>query len=326
MPQYKIVASDLTVPWEAVFLNDGTMLATERSGNLVIFGKKTKRIPIDTTYHHGEGGLMGMALHPRFQLNRWIYLYNTIQKGNKTVNRVERYRFSQDGLTEQTIILDDIPGASYHDGGRIAFGSDDYLYITTGDAGDGGLAQDLNSLAGKILRIDDEGKIPSDNPFGNAVYSYGHRNSQGLTWDSSNQLWSTEHGPSGLIGGRDELNRIEKGQNYGWPLITGSQTSAGMKSPVIQSGITDTWAPGSALYWDGSIFFGGLRGEALYEARVDQNPVELKEHFKNRFGRIRTVLLGPDGYFYFMTSNRDGRRAPYSGDDKIIKIHPSLFR
>src|SRR5262249_24978139 len=156
------------------------------------------------------------------------------------------------------------PGAKYHDGGRMAFGPDDYLYITTGDATVDYLAQDISSLSGKILRIRDDGSLPQDNPFGNAVYSYGHRNSQGLTWDSLKQLWSTEHGPTGY----DELNLIEKGQNYGWPLIMGSESRPGMKTPILHSGL-NTWAPASALFWDGSIFFGGLRGEALYEARIN---------------------------------------------------------
>lgn len=289
-------------------------------------GKVKKKIPIETTYHHGEGGLMGMALHPNFKQNHWIYLYNTIEKSGKTVNRVERYKFSNGSLTEKTIIIDDIPGESYHDGGRIAFGPDGYLYITTGDAGHAVLAQDLTSLAGKILRLKDDGTLPPDNPYGSPVYSYGHRNPQGLTWDASQQLWSTEHGPSGLVGGRDELNRIEKGKNYGWPFIAGIETASGMRSPVIQSGIFHSWAPASALYWDGSVFFGGLYGEALFEARIDKNPVELKAHFKGRFGRIRTVVLGPDGYFYIMTSNRDGRGFPREGDDKIIKIDPKFFR
>lgn len=325
-PRIEIIAEDLEIPWEAAFFADGAMIVTERPGNLTVIGKEIKKVPVETTYHHGEGGLMGMALHPDFKNNQWIYLYNTVEKNGKTVNRVERYKFTGSGLSDKTIIIDNIPGASYHDGGRIAFGPDGLLYITTGDAGEGLLAQDLNSLAGKILRIKDDGSLPSDNPFGTAVYSYGHRNAQGLAWDPSDQLWSTEHGPSGVIGGRDELNKIEKGKNYGWPLIAGDESSPGMESPIIQSGLLETWAPASALFWDGSVFFGGLMGEALYEARIEESKVDLKEHFKGRFGRIRTVLLGPDGYFYFMTSNRDGRGTPRKGDDKIIKIDPALFR
>jgi glucose/arabinose dehydrogenase len=296
------------------------MLVTERSGQLLRLGNIHQMIHANDTLHIGEGGLQGIALHPNFQKNKWIYLYRTVKKENRIVNRVERYRLYNGVLTDKTIIIDDIPGAMYHDGGRIAFGPDHYLYITTGDAAD------IHSLAGKILRLSDDGTIPFDNPFGNAIFSYGHRNPQGLTWDTEHRLWSTEHGPSGFESGEDELNLIEKGQNYGWPIIKGAQTKANMRTPILQSGKEETWAPASALYWDGSIFFGGLRGEALYEARIDKIPIVLKEHFKGQFGRIRTVVLGPDGYFYLTTSNRDGRGTPRSEDDKIIKIDPKIFR
>ncbi len=324
---YSVIAKDLRIPWDIVFLPEGGMLISERIGDLVLYrGEIIKKIPIESSSHFGEGGLLGMALHPNFAYNRWLYIYNTIIKNTRTFNRVERYRFDNGELTEQTIIIDNIPGAMYHDGGCMAFGPDGYLYITTGDAGDDMLAQDLNSLAGKILRLRDDGSLPPDNPFGNTVYSYGHRNSQGLTWDSSQRLWSTEHGPSGFESGYDELNLIEKGQNYGWPIIRGMETAEGMKIPVLQSGRDQTWAPASALFWDGSIFFGGLRAETLYEAIIDENPIKLKEHFKGKFGRIRTVVLGPDGYLYLTTSNRDGRGFPKEGDDKIIKIDPTIFR
>ncbi len=322
---YEIVATNLKIPWDIAFLPDGALLVTERPGNLVYLGNEKKKIRIETS-HIGEGGLLGLTLHPDFQKNHWIYLYNTYDQSGKTFNRIERYRYENGVITDQKIIIRDIPGSKYHDGGRMAFGPDGYLYITTGDAEQENLAQDLKSLAGKILRIKDDGSLPLDNPFGNAIYSYGHRNPQGLTWDDKGRLWSTEHGPSGvLVNGQDELNLIEKGQNYGWPVIMGDETASGMKSPVLQSG-SDTWAPASALYWDGSIFFGGLRGAALYEAKVNQDSVELEEHFKGIFGRIRTVVIGPDGYFYLTTSNDDGRGEPKVGDDKIIKLDPRIFR
>ncbi len=220
-----------------------------------------------------------------------------------------------------------IKGSVNHDGGRIAFGPDGYLYITTGDAENSHLAQNKNSLNGKILRIKDDGSIPSDNPFGNAVYSMGHRNPQGLAWDKDGTLWETEHGPSGIQTGYDEINIITKGANYGWPEIRGEQTKEGFVSPVIQSGSKDTWAPSGMKYWNGSLFFSGLRGEALYEAKISkENKLNLITHFKQRFGRIRAVVLGADGFIYLSTSNRDGRGQVREGDDKIIKINPRIFR
>ena len=282
---------------------------------------------IEGVEHVGEGGLLGMALHPQFSENRWIYLYLTTNIGNGLKNRVERYRFEGDRLSEKTIIIDNIPGAAYHDGGRIAFGPDGYLYITTGDAGSSNLAQDINLLAGKILRLKDDGSIPPDNPFGNAVWSYGHRNSQGLAWDKEGNLWATEHGRSGILSGLDELNLIEKGENHGWPVIQGDEKKEDMKSPIVQSGADETWAPAGIAFWDGSLFFGGLRGESLYEATIlNGNKVALKARFRQEFGRIRAVILGADGYLYITTSNTDGRGDPNPNDDKIIRINPGVFQ
>ena len=221
-------------------------------------------------------------------------------------------------------------------GGKIAFGPDDYIYITTGDAGNAELAQNTDSLAGKILRLKDDGSIPGDNPFGNAVYSYGHRNSQGLAWDDKGQLWSTEHGRSGVLSGLDELNFIEKGKNYGWPVIQGDERREGMYSPVIQSGPDETWAPAGAVYLpakrqaglDGSIFFTGLRGESIYQAKISQDGSvgAIIAHFHGTFGRLRAIQIGPDGFLYISTSNTDGRGEPRPGDDKIIRINPSIFQ
>ncbi len=322
----EIIAENLQIPWEIAFLPDGDLLVTERPGTLKRIGNERRVYTIEGVLHIGEGGLLGLALHPRFSENQWIYLYFTTRSGDGLINRVERYRFGKDRLAEKTIIIDNIPGAANHDGGRIAFGFDDYLYITTGDAGNPNLAQDTNSLAGKILRLKDDGSIPHDNPFGNAVYSYGHRNSQGLAWDDQGQLWATEHGRSGILSGLDELNLIEKGKNYGWPVIQGDERKAGMESPIVQSGPNETWAPAGVTFYNGSIFFGGLRGESLYEAKIlDDNKISLKAYFRQEFGRIRAVVLGPDGYFYISTSNTDGRGDPRLGDDKIIRVNPEIL-
>ena len=322
----EVIAENLTIPWEIAFLPDGNILVTERPGTLKRIGKEGRVYVIEGVEHEGEGGLLGMALHPQFSDNRWIYLYFTTTIGSGLKNRVERYRLEDDRLLEKKVIIDNIPGATYHDGGRIAFGPDGYLYITTGDAGNAELAQNINSLAGKILRLKDDGSIPADNLFGNAIYSYGHRNPQGLAWDNRGRLWATEHGRSGILSGLDELNLIKKGKNYGWPVIQGDETQSGMESPVMQSGPDETWAPAGAVFWNESVFFGGLRGESLYEVKIlDNNRVALKAHFRKEYGRIRAVVLGPDGYLYITTSNTDGRGEPRSDDDKIIKINPKVL-
>ena len=327
-----VIAENLEIPWDIAFLPEGEMLVTERPGRLLLLDKKGERKNIeisDSVLHRGEGGLLGITLHPQFKDNHLLYLYFTAPgKETQLQNRIERYRFVDDTLRERTIIIDDIPGAQYHDGGRMEFGPDGLLYVTTGDATIGKLAQDRNSLAGKILRLKDDGSIPSQNPFGTAVYSYGHRNPQGLAWDNAGRLWETEHGPTGEQGlcCRDEINLIAVGANYGWPEIQGDETRTGMVSPTFQSGADDTWAPASATYLDGGLYFGGLRGEALYEAVLNgERVVELKEYFKGEFGRIRTVRVGPDGMLYLTTSNRDGRGDPRPGDDKIIRVNPKML-
>ncbi|MDO8508287.1 MAG: PQQ-dependent sugar dehydrogenase [Nanoarchaeota archaeon] len=314
---FEVVASNLKIPWEIAFLSDGELIATERPGSLIRINNG-KRIEVEGVKHRGEGGLLGMALHPEFKKNNLIYLYFTSEANGKIENRVERYFFDLENnlLREKRVIMEDIPGAVYHDGGRILFGPDGLLYITTGDAGNEDNAQNVNSLAGKILRVDEEGGIPKDNPFNNEIYSYGHRNSQGLAWDDEGRLWATEHGRSGIQSGLDELNLIEKGQNYGWPVIQGDSEKEGMNSPIIHSG-SDTWAPAGAVYSNGRIFFTGLRGEALYEYEIEGN--KLKTHFSGKFGRLRAIALYGD-HIYFSTSNGDGRGTLMDGDDKIIKV------
>lgn len=323
-----IVAENLSVPWEIVFLPNGDLLVTERPGSLLRIGEETKLVKmIEGVEHVGEGGLLGLALHPQFETNNYIYLYLTTKENGQFTNQVERYELRRDVLENKMVILDGIAGAQFHDGGRIEFSPDGYLYITTGDAGDTNSAQDPNSLNGKILRVKDNGSVPEDNPFGNEVYSLGHRNPQGIAWDDERKLWSTEHGPSGLESGYDELNLITKGANYGWPIVRGSEAKEGFLSPIIQSGSDETWAPAGLISLEGSLYFAGLRGETLYEAKLSGNGVErLVSHFREEFGRLRSVTVGPDGYLYISTSNTDGRGNQNQGDDKIIKINPLLLK
>lgn len=322
----QVLASNLEIPWEIVFLPDNRMLLTERPGRVLLIGEKNERYEIKEVAHIGEGGLLGMVLDPNFAKNDFLYLYFTYQEGGRTLNRVERFTFKNDSLVSDKVIIEAIPGSNNHDGGRIKFGPDGRLYITTGDAQDQNSAQDLNSLAGKILRVNSDGTIPADNPFsGSAVYSYGHRNPQGLAWDENGTLWITEHGPSGVGSNccRDEVNRIQKGSNYGWPLIKGDQKKDGMESPQINSG-NDTWAPSGATIVEDKLYFAGLAGRAIYTFGLKTR--EFKKYFEGDYGRIRSISLGPDGAFYLITSNRDGRNtSPNSSDDRLIKISPDLF-
>lgn len=326
----QIVAQNLDIPWEVVFLPDESLLVTSRAGSLVrLWPDRQQAVPVEGVAHVGEGGLLGLALHPDYERNQLIYLYSTTREGGRLTNRVERYRFDQaaNALHDREVIVANIPGASNHDGGRIAFGPDGMLYITTGDAENPNSAQDTSALSGKILRLTPDGQVPADNPFGNAVYSYGHRNPQGLAWDSAGQLWATEHGPSGSQTGNDEVNRIVKGGNYGWPTIRGTQTREGMIAPVLESGRSDTWAPaGTAIVGD-VLFFTGLRGQALYSAQiVGERLTDFKQHFASEYGRLRAVVVSPDAqWLYITTSNRDGRGAVNAGDDKLIRLKTELF-
>lgn len=318
-----VVASGLATPWSISFLPNGDMLVTEREGKLTRIGKDRVSTPIEGVKETSEGGLLGVALDPDFAQNSYLYMYYTTEDDGKLTNRVDRYVLRGDSVGDDTAIIKNIPAASNHNGGAIAFGPDKKLYITTGDAGQSDSAQDNQSLAGKLLRINSDGSVPSDNPFGNAVWSYGHRNPQGIAWDSTGQLWSVEHGPSGTKTGRDELNRIEKGANYGWPVITGDERREGMMPPVAQSGDNDTWAPSGMAYMNGSLYFAGLRGQTLYRAEIadDNHSVMLSKYFSETYGRMRAVTEH-GGQLYFSTSNRDGRGSPQNDDDKVLRWRP----
>ncbi|HEY1037022.1 MAG TPA: PQQ-dependent sugar dehydrogenase [Candidatus Paceibacterota bacterium] len=324
-----VLAKNLYVPWAVAFLLDGSMLVTERSGTLkLIKGESVESIKIPGVVERGEGGLLDVIVHPDFAQNKFIYLYFTTSDSGQTVNKVVRYTFGGADLgsfKEDKVILGNIPGGTNHNGGRAAFGPDGMLYVLTGDAGRSELAQDRASLAGKILRINYDGSIPSDNPFGTAVYSYGHRNPQGLAWDDKGRLWQTDHGRSGLQSGFDELNLIEKGGNYGWPVIQGDEKKEGMKAPMIHSGANTTWAPSGLSYMDGALYFAGLRGQALYKVDILEGDdgsatfSDLVTYFKGTYGRLREVTNAPDGSLVITTSNRDGRGSVQAEDDKILK-------
>ncbi len=322
-PMAVSVAAGLEIPWGLDFLPGGDIIFTERPGRVRIIDARDGLNPepllvLTEVTHRGEGGLLGIAAHPDFGQNRLVYLYYTYREDGALRNRVVRFRMEGQALTAPETIISGIPGAGNHDGGRIKFGPQGRLYVTTGDARTPDSAQDPDSLAGKILRLNDDGTVPADNPFpGSPVYSLGHRNPQGLAWDSQGRLWATEHGSAAT----DELNLIQPGGNYGWPVIRGEETAPGMETPVLHSG-RQTWAPSGAVFAGGSLYFAGLRSQSLFQAVITDGEVSLRRHLEKNFGRLRAVVAGPDGFLYLLTSNRDGRGIPRGDDDQIIRINP----
>jgi glucose/arabinose dehydrogenase len=333
-----IIVTGLDTPWAIDFASDGRIFITERSGRVRIVKNGQLLDEPWTTIDvapGGESGLLGLALDPDFQNNGLIYLsYTYVNQDGSSTNRLVRMwddQSSGKGILDRTLV-DEVQGASNHDGGRLRFGPDNKLYWTIGDAQDPDLAQDISSLNGKILRLNPDGTVPQDNPFPNSfVYSYGHRNPQGLAWQSgTGRLYSTEHGPSGFQGsGQDEVNFIEAGKNYGWPIIYGDKTREDMVSPVIQSESSETWAPAGATFvvgglWDGSLLFVGLRGQTLYRLTLDNNDplkvLSFERLLVGEYGRMRDVVQGPDNAIYILTSNRDGRGRPSEGDDKLLRL------
>lgn len=335
------VVGNLEVPWSIVWAPDGRMFFTERVGRVRIYSNgRLQPAPLFTVPDvepSGESGLMSIALHPQFASNHFLYLSYAYKGDNQNV-RVVRYREAETGLTDRKVIIENIPAAQFHAGCRLRFGPDNKLYITTGDATRKDLAQRLDSLAGKILRVNDDGTIPADNPFvgqqntRQEIWSYGHRNSQGIDWQpGSNLLFETEHGPSGFDGpgGGDEVNIVEKGKNYGWPIVHHTQTHPGMEEPLLE--YTPACAPASAMFYRGAqfpqfrgnFFFGCLRGARIIRVVLDGRRVVTQENLlEGKYGRIRDVAEGPEGYLYFSTSNRDGRGSPASDDDRIVRLVP----
>ena len=314
-----VVAKNLRIPWAIAFLPSGDLLLTQREGQILFidrgFDSRPEKIAdISSVKAVGEGGLMGITTNHNFNQNHYVYLYYTYSAStDETLNRVSKFIFEGQSLKNEKVIVDKIPGATNHNGGRIKFGPDGFLYIGTGDAQNPSLAQNKNSLAGKILKVTNEGKPAPGNPFNNEVYSYGHRNVQGLSWDDQGNLWATEHGSSA----NDELNKIERGGNYGWPQITGSQTRNGIISPIINSG-SDTWAPSGLAFYKGSFYFVGLKGASLF--KYDPGSSSLSKFFEEKYGRIREAVAGPGGALYIITNNTDGRGSPKSEDDKLIRL------
>lgn len=331
------VATGLDVPWSIVFTSNERFLVSERTGrvrqivNGEILTEALIELPVSST---GEEGLMGLVLDPNYEANKLLYACYAYDSGNTLVDRVVRLRDEGDVMIEDGVVVDTIPAAQYHAGCRLGFGPDGKLYVTTGDATDRNLAQDLNSLAGKILPLNADGTRPEDNPIENSlIFSYGHRNPQGIDWHPvTGLLYSSEHGPSVFDGpaGGDEVNLIEPGKNYGWPLVSHDETQVGTVAPLVQ--FTPAEAPGSLLVYSGKIFpqytndlfFGALRGEGIVRLRLsdDGRQVVEEEKLDILVGRVRDVVEGPEGYIYFTTSNTDGRGEVREGDDKVYRLVP----
>lgn len=327
------VATGLEVLWELRFLPSGDLLVTERPGRIRLIpaggGEPTvvATLPVAAV---GEGGLMGLDLDPDFPERPYLYVFYTYQSGDGVRNRISRLTYANGRAGEEQALVEDIPGAGNHDGGRLAFGPDGYLWAGTGDAAEPSSAQDPASLAGKVLRMDHDGRPAADNPDPDSlVFTLGHRNPQGIDWQpGSNVPFITEHGPSD----NDEVNPLQAGGNYGWPDLRGKAGRAGFVDPII------TWSPtiapaGAAFYdadlipgWRGSFLFATLKDQTLHRlVPADEGFRQVAEDvrlFDGQYGRLRAVRVGPDGAVYLLTSNHDGRGNPAPDDDRVLRVAP----
>ncbi|MCY4727781.1 PQQ-dependent sugar dehydrogenase [Nocardioides sp. STR2] len=310
----------LEVPWGVDFLPDGDAVVTERiSGRVDRVSADGEVTPLGTlpdAVPQGEAGLLGVAVSPDFVTDQTLFFYLT----TGTDNRVVRTRLDGSRLGRTTVVLDGIPAGFIHDGGRIAFGPDGDLYVTTGETGDPELAQDPRSLAGKILRITPDGEPAPGNPDPDSpVWSLGHRNVQGLAWDDEGRLWASEFGDSTW----DELNLVEKGGNYGWPRVEGAGGGSSYIDPQLVWPV-DQASPSGLAFADGHLWMAGLRGQRLWRIPVSAGGQAAKPRafLTEEYGRLRTVAAAPDGLLWLTTSNRDGRGEPTQADDRILLVRP----
>lgn len=336
------VASGLDTPWDLAWGPDGALWFTERPGRVSRLDPSTgevTRVGELEVVERSESGLMGMAFHPDFQQEPYVYLAHSYSGRGGIRNRLVRMRYDGVRLEDPETLLDGIPGNPNHDGSRLAFGPDGWLYMTTGDAGRADLAQDLGSPAGKVLRLTPEGQPAPDNPFGSAVWSYGHRNPQGIVFHPrTGDLYISEHGPRD----NDEVNRVVRGGNHGWPEVHGfcDGDTAGEEAFCRTHDVVEplaAWTPtvavaGMDFYgadlipgWKGSLLVTSLAGATLFRLILSADGrriVGREALYEDEFGRLRDVLVGPGGEVYLATSNRDGRGRPAPGDDRILRVTP----
>ncbi len=318
LPATRTIATGLPLPWGLAFLPDGTALVTLRDQAEVLHisegagpvsvGRVSEVVP------GGEGGLLGIAVSPTFATDRAVFAYLT----SADDNRVMRMTFDGVSLKPGVVIVKDIPKAGNHNGGRLAFGPDGFLYISTGDAGQRDAAQDKGSLGGKILRVTTEGSPAPGNPFpGSPIWSLGHRNVQGLAWDNAGTMYASEFGQNTW----DELNRIEPGRNYGWPEVEGIGRRSGFVDPIRQWPTADASPSGITVGADGAIYMAALRGESLWRIPLDGagNAGVPERLLQGRYGRLRTVAPAPDGRLWLVTSNTF-RGTLQPGDDRILAL------
>ncbi|MBA3899674.1 MAG: PQQ-dependent sugar dehydrogenase [Bacteroidetes bacterium] len=334
----EIWQQNLEIPWSLVFLPNGDALVSERPGRIRIIQNGTLKedvyanIPNVMHSKGSEAGLMGIALHPNFASQPYVYAMYTFQEGNVNDNRVIRLKHNGSNATFDKIIVDGIPAGRNHNGGRIKFGPDGMLYITAGETFERELAQDMESLGGKILRVTPDGAVPNDNPFpGSIIYSLGHRNPQGLAWHpETGDLFSSEHGPSGemRLTGNDIINIIKPGKNYGWPKVVGKVNMKEFEDPIIMWEAATP--PSGMVFWNNNLYVTTLRSKALMHIQMnktgdDYEITRIERWFSPKqnegvYGRFRDVTVGPDGDMYVLTNNRDGRGNPTENDDRILRI------
>ncbi|PTK10480.1 PQQ-dependent sugar dehydrogenase [Mammaliicoccus sciuri] len=309
------VAQGLDTPW-SIARSDDVFYLSERPGKIIkIDGNKKTEQQVDLDKEvstAAEAGLLGFVLAPDFKDSKEAYAYYTYED-NGQFNRIVKLKLENDTWQEEEVLIDKIPSGQYHHGGRLKIGPDDKLYATTGDASDEQNAQDKDTLGGKILRINLDGSKPKDNPMSNSyVYSYGHRNPQGIVWTPDGQMYASEHGNQA----NDEINEIKEGHNYGWPVIEGNEENNNMETPIFTSGSDDTWAPSGIAFKDGIIYSAALRGEGIMKFDVEKD--EMKK-VATKYGRIRDVYI-VNNDLYFVSNNTDGRGNPSQNDDKMYKV------
>ncbi|MEV6981081.1 PQQ-dependent sugar dehydrogenase [Sphaerisporangium sp. NPDC051017] len=313
----RTLAANLAVPWAIAFLPGGDALVTERDSARLLRVTPSGRVSqvgvIEGVDPGGEGGLLGVAVSPTFARDHYVFVYFTAA----STNHIVRYRYDT-ALSDPVKILDGIPKGRIHNGGRLAFGPDGYLYASTGETGDPALSQALGSLGGKILRMTMDGRPAPGNPFDNVIWSYGHRNVQGMAWDPAGRMYATEFGQNAF----DEVNRIEKGHNYGWPAVEGFGGGGDYTDPLL------TWTPAEAspsgmAYAGGSLWVAALRGQRLWQIPLTSDGKVGKPiaRYRGEYGRLRAVAASPDGKaLYMSTSNKDGRGSPKDDDDRVLVV------